>query len=711
MRTRIWRSICLFGLLGGSVHADVFDTSANGLNLTDFLTELIETEQVLDASPNLPTALKAGTKTKATKRTKTGYKAEAEAKRTQAKIEAKAKAVEQAKIESDTNGLNLTVFLTEMAETEDVADAAPGLPSMLKGGGEVKAVKQAKAGYKAEAEANAQAAEQAKIEFEAKVTEQAKLEAEAKSKDGDKTKTAEQAKIATEAKAAEQVKADQLEGKHEADVPEAPFSLQLEKQIPNPLPAKQADVRAPAAEQEKDLFIDDHFKVERSALGKERARLLAEINKSLTVELPPTEFLAQPDKGMMHVEKLSLFDATVLAIGYSNEVGASTAKRDTSEYLAAASLGPLLPHVDYRYSSGQADYNTTGVRSPSDVQHRTDRQVSVRQALVDLPSYSERQRQNLLLKSAEHSLSNTQERVAYETLVSFLKLIQLRLDVVLAKNYEAELKKLLEYMTVRAEAGGSTQADMQRVKGRVINTRSAGIEAQGAYESGLVEFRRLTGVMPSSVVIPESLLPVLPENFETAMATAAQNNYELQAALRDMESVVYERRAMQSKYAPKFDFELSATSTYNAGGVASSASNQTDDKRAMLTMSWNMFNGGADLMQAKALESKRLEQEYRAKEIQRKLEESLRNNFNALHAVSGRVNGVMQEMESNDLVLAAFNEQLFATNRSLLDVLDAYQRQYNSRTELTRLMIAEATAGLQMLRNMGRLQEGIMALR
>ena len=67
-------------------------------------------------------------------------------------------------------------------------------------------------------------------------------------------------------------------------------------------------------------------------------------------------------------------------------------------------------------------------------------------------------------------------------------------------------------------------------------------------------------------------------------------------------------------------------------------------------------------------------------------------------------------MESNDLVVAAFNEQLFAANRSLLDVLDAYQRQYNSRTELTRLLISEATAGLQMLRNMGRLQEGIVAL-
>lgn len=495
-------------------------------------------------------------------------------------------------------------------------------------------------------------------------------------------------------------------------------------QMPVPSSAEQAGAQLPAIPV-KESSVGDSSALELSALGKERAKLLAEMNKSLTVELPPAEFLAQLDAGVTRVENLSLFDAMALSLGYSNEVAASSAHRDTTEYQAAASLGPLLPHVDLRLNSGRESSSPSSLtklpfydRQPNDIHHRTDSQLFIRQTLMDLPSYFERQRQNLLLQSAEHNLSDAQERVAYDTLISFLKLIQLRLSVVLTEDYEAELKKLLEYMTARVQAGGGTKADMQRVKGRVLNTMSAVIEARGAYESGLVEFKRLTGVVPSSIAIPENLLPVLPKDFETAMAIAVQNNYELQAALRDMESVVQERRAIQGKFAPKFDVELSAIRTYNAGGIAGSdpIPNNTlypvqNDKRAMFVMSWNLLDGGADMMQSKSLESKRFEYEYHAKEIQRKLEESLRINFNALRAVDGRVNGVKQEMESNDIVLAAFNEQLFAANRSLLDVLDAYQRQYNSRTEMTRLLIAEATAGLQMLRNMGKLQEGIVALR
>lgn len=515
----------------------------------------------------------------------------------------------------------------------------------------------------------------------------------------------------------------QMEGRRGVSAPEAPPHLQPKKQMPIS-PAKQEGAQVPAGSLEKETPASGGFTVEYSALGKARARLLAEINKSLTVELPPAEFLGQPDERATRVNNLSLLDATALALGYSNEVAASSAKRDMSNYYAAASLGPLLPRVDLKINGGREESNpstrtdTLGVRAPSDTHNRTDRQLYIRQALMDLPSYFERQRQNLLLKSAEHGLSNTQERVAYDTLVSFLRLIQLRMDVVLAKAYEVELKKLLEYMTARAEAGGSSPADMQRVKGRVINTRSTVIEAQGAYESGLVEFRRLTGVVPSSITIPESLLPMLPMDFDTSMTTAVQNNFELQAALRDMESVAQERRAMQGRLAPKLEIELSSIRSYNAGGVDGSVRlpggtiyPDQDDKRAMLVMSWNLLNGGADMMQAKALASKRMEYEYRAKEIQRKLEEALRVNFNALRSISGRIDGVRQEMESNDLVLAAFNEQLFAANRSLLDVLDAYQRQYNSRAELARLLTAEATAGLQMLRNMGQLQEGIAALR
>lgn len=464
---------------------------------------------------------------------------------------------------------------------------------------------------------------------------------------------------------------------------------------------------------------------EYSALGVERAKLLASMNQSKSVELPSVEFLEAFDDGISHVKRLTLFDAMALSLDYSYEVAAASAHRDTIGYQASAALGPLLPQVDLRYNAGRETSSPSAAtkaptfdRLAEDTHNRTDGQIFIRQTLFDLPSYFERERQKFLLQAAEHQLSNSQERVAYETLISYMQLIQLRLNVVMVEDYETELKKLLNYMNNRMKGGGASKADMQRVKGRVLNATAAVIEARGAYESGLIEFKRMTGVVPSSLVIPDKLLPVLPATFGEAMSTAIANNDELQAAFQEVASVSQEHSAMQGQYSPRLDLELSALRTYNAGGVAGSDPqpgsviyDTQDDKRVMLVLNWNLFSGGADRNRDKALDAKRLEYEYRAKDVQRRLEESIRVNFNALRALNGRIAGVRQEMEANDSVLAAFKEQLFSANRSLLDVLDAYQRQYASRTELTRLMLAESTAGLQMLRNMGNLQEGIVALR
>jgi outer membrane protein, adhesin transport system len=54
-------------------------------------------------------------------------------------------------------------------------------------------------------------------------------------------------------------------------------------------------------------------------------------------------------------------------------------------------------------------------------------------------------------------------------------------------------------------------------------------------------------------------------------------------------------------------------------------------------------------------------------------------------------------------VVAAFNEQLFATNRQLLDVLDAYQRLYQSKVDLTNLVVTEAQVRLQVSHLLGLL--------
>jgi adhesin transport system outer membrane protein len=75
-----------------------------------------------------------------------------------------------------------------------------------------------------------------------------------------------------------------------------------------------------------------------------------------------------------------------------------------------------------------------------------------------------------------------------------------------------------------------------------------------------------------------------------------------------------------------------------------------------------------------------------------------------LDSIAPRLDSTLVELSANRKVVSAYREQLFAANRSLLDVLDAYQRLYQSKNDLVALLVAEAQTKLRVAHVTGRLQ-------
>ena len=87
----------------------------------------------------------------------------------------------------------------------------------------------------------------------------------------------------------------------------------------------------------------------------------------------------------------------------------------------------------------------------------------------------------------------------------------------------------------------------------------------------------------------------------------------------------------------------------------------------------------------------------------------MRNGFDAMNSANGRIEAVTQAVEANSKVAVAFEEQYMAGSRQLLDLLDAYERLYQSQLELTALLVAEAQASYLMRREMGELEPAILS--
>jgi adhesin transport system outer membrane protein len=203
---------------------------------------------------------------------------------------------------------------------------------------------------------------------------------------------------------------------------------------------------------------------------------------------------------------------------------------------------------------------------------------------------------------------------------------------------------------------------------------------------------------PSSLGIPSEL--------NAAKALAVAQNDDLLAARAEIEAADWARSASLARFLPKLSVEVSHGRNVNAAGTES----YFRDTKAMVVLTVPLVNGGTDLAQTRANVAQREEKKARALAVERRLLQELDAAYANLESVAERYRSVSEELEADRAVVQAFQAQLTAANRSLLDVLDAYQRLYQTQLDMTALVIGETQNHLKVAHLTGTLMGALGAV-
>jgi adhesin transport system outer membrane protein len=190
-----------------------------------------------------------------------------------------------------------------------------------------------------------------------------------------------------------------------------------------------------------------------------------------------------------------------------------------------------------------------------------------------------------------------------------------------------------------------------------------------------------------------------------ALDLARVSNPELRAAWAEVNAADAERKVYRARFLPRLELELMHTRNVNVGGNES----YTRDNRAMVVLTIPLLSGGSDVAQMNASGSRRDELNAKARDVERKLALEIETAYANLEATSERFDSVREELEANRKVADAFKAQLTNASRQLLDVLDAYQRLYQSRLDLSQVLIGEARNQLRLAYLTGSLVDGSAA--
>jgi len=418
-------------------------------------------------------------------------------------------------------------------------------------------------------------------------------------------------------------------------------------------------------------------------------------------------------------EPIAISESVAFALRNNFEIQAGEEKLHSAYWDKIGAYSQFAPTVNFDYSQGSeqsdpASYNDAlGNRVLESTHFRRDRSLTVRQPIIDLGVVSDILSAGDKENIAKADQRDAREGIASDTVNAFLKLLQARISVRLAEQYKEYLDNLSKRMTARVEGGGATGADLDRVKSRASAAENARIEAMGQYETDLAEYRRLTRVSPSQFKIPDVLSPPIPETAQVALEAAFRQNPAYRSSLDKIDAAADDRNKSYSGLLPKLSVQYGKDFTYDAGGAAKG--NPVDGvypdqttETVMLVAQWSL-NGGTAIAGGVSGMAKEREMDLHAQDVRARMEQGIRSGYTAINSARERRRVLQKSVEENERVVKGFEDQYKDGNRSLFDLLDAYEQLYSSRLNLMRIVVANAEAAYAIRRQMGELIPSIIS--
>lgn len=401
----------------------------------------------------------------------------------------------------------------------------------------------------------------------------------------------------------------------------------------------------------------------------------------------------------------TLPDAAALAFARSYTIGAADAGRVVAAAQHSAAIGALLPQFDARAAIGiersapaSIVDTETGQVVPVDTHQRRDLTLTLSQPLVDWGSWASIARTRHLRAAAEAEADGALNDAGFTIAQGYFTLVQTCIGLTIAQAHRDRLAALQRWMTARVAGGGASVADGQQVDARVLAAASLVEQQKAARDQALITFEQLTGTKPGAVAIPEAILDRAPSSLDEALTHALGANpalLELRAQARAARS---EHAGAVRSYLPTLSAQASQVGAKNAGGDPG----WRRDRRIMLVATWSLQplsaaeNARAAAAKARQYEFQRLDQE-------RTVTQAVRVVYAALDTVRVRVETARKELDANLGVAKSFDEQFSAGRKSLLELLDAYDRLYQSRQTMLQAGMSGALLYFQVLRVTGEL--------
>jgi adhesin transport system outer membrane protein len=260
-----------------------------------------------------------------------------------------------------------------------------------------------------------------------------------------------------------------------------------------------------------------------------------------------------------------------------------------------------------------------------------------------------------ILAAAYHYLENTND-IAFQMVGAYLDAIRSYRLLQNAKDNVLVNEKIYEDVQSLYDSGLTTKSEMTKIYSSLSLAKSnLVVQENNTVDKGF-RFKRILG---RDVNISELSLPKLdlsmPESIQRATMYAIRNNPSILVSNYNIKGAQSLYREKKSKYYPKIDLEIEQL--YNDVNKDNRYDSPDDRTRAYLTLSWNIYKGGAhqsDIQKSRSSVNKEVEIQ---RDLKRQTIESLELSWSAYEMLTKQLSELYKYYEYSNETLQSYKKE------------------------------------------------------
>lgn len=400
----------------------------------------------------------------------------------------------------------------------------------------------------------------------------------------------------------------------------------------------------------------------------------------------------------------TLRDAVAVGVSTNPEYGVVASSRRATDEELEQGEALFLPSLDLNGEIGFEHTDDIGTRSGSGPNEenlvRRDIGLTLTQMLFDgWESHYEVKRQEARVISSAQRVRETAELVGLSIVESYLEVLRQRQLLLIARENVAEHMNILEQIQDGVSAGRSTRADGEQAKARLAAAKATESSTLEALRIAQAQYRREVGDAAGDLQLPVIPFETLEADVDQEVRSTLAHSPTLDIFTADIEVAYAEAQGTKSTQYPQLDLQLNARTGNDIGGV----DDEDSSASALLVLNWNLYRGGADVARAREFVHRHQQSKESRAEAARAVENDVRQTWASMISSGERAAQFAAQAAANVEVVKAYKDQFNIDRRTLLDVLDAQNELFVSRSNTVNSEFLEMLAVYRLLALKGHL--------